>query len=89
MNEVACVLFLALIILNRLIFLFALPEQRSPLPRKMTWMFVTVDGISSLALKSCKEVEMGVYVTWRHFYYICHHKAVKSNLFQITRAKSM
>ena len=33
---------------------------------------------------------MGVYATWRHFYYVCHHEAVpvKMNLSQgqITRA---
>lgn len=42
----------------------------------MTSLFITVHGFSSPALKSCKEVEMGVYAPSRHFYYICHRKAV-------------
>lgn len=52
-DEVVCVHLLALMSLNRLIFLFALPEERSPLQRNMTRLFVTVDGFSSPALKSC------------------------------------
>lgn len=86
LDEVVCVLSLVLTSLSRLIFLFAFLPSRghlsSPGDDKPVCLRadrrgsrIILDRFPSLALKSSKE-EMGVFATWRHFYYVCHREAV-------------